>query len=354
LPNPLLRAGCLLRLPFGAATLALLVDEATGATARSSGPLGNEDERRQERLEEPGRVLGLVERLADIGVFEWEIAADRVTWSRGLHRVFGVEPGRFGGTLQAHLACIHPEDRDAWRAAIEEVAATAAPSGGEIRIVGAGGEPRWVDTRIEALADRSGRVVGVIGTCQEVTGRKRVVRDLERRAAAASAQALRDPLTGLANRTLALDRLGHALKVARRHGHDLAVLFIDVDGFKTINDRYGHATGDQVLRAIADRFRSSVRGSDTVARIGGDEFLAICEEKGAADGIRTAERLCAAFQLPFAIEGSMQRIQVSVGVSTAPPKATTPEQMVAEADAAMYEAKRAGTGYRVFAGGPTP
>ena len=299
-------------------------------------------------------ALELVERLAEIGVFEWEVGGDRVSWSAGLHRVFGVEPGRFEGTLGAQLARIHPEDRDAWRAAIDDVAATGAPSGGEIRIVGPAGETRWVETRIDALTDDSGRVARIVGTCQEATGRKRHVRALERRAAAASAQALRDPLTGLANRTLALDRLGHALKVARRHSNDLAVLFVDVDGFKAINDRYGHATGDRVLAAIADRCRSSVRGSDTVARIGGDEFLIICEEKGATDGIRTAERLGAAFQLPFAIEGAMQYIQVSVGVSTAPPKATTPEQMVAEADQAMYEAKRAGTGYRVFAGGPTP
>ena len=334
--------------------MALVSDEATGGAPEGARALGSEPDGTLGRLAEPEPGLELVERLAEIGVFAWDVASDRVTWSGGLHRVFGAEPGRFGGTLQAQLACIHHEDRDAWRAAIEEVAATGAPSGGEIRIVGSGGETRWVDTRIEALTDRGGRIARVVGTCQEVTGRKRQVRDLERRAAAASAQALRDPLTGLANRTLALDRLGHALKVARRHGDDLAVLFIDVDGFKAINDRYGHATGDRVLSAIADRFRSSVRSSDTVARIGGDEFLVICEEKGAADGIRTAERVHAAFQLPFAIEGAMQRIQVSVGVSTAPPNATTPEQMVAEADTAMYQAKRAGTGYRVFAGGPTP
>jgi diguanylate cyclase (GGDEF)-like protein len=298
------------------------------------------------------RRLGLLEQaeaMTCIGSLEWDITAERVTWSDGLHRVLGTAPGEFPTSLEAYLDFVHPNDREARRATIERVRETGQPSDGESRIVRRDGQVRWVDSRIHAAKNGNGDVARIVITCQDVTTRKHSERELERRVAAARAQALRDPLTGLANRTLALDRLDHALKVARRHGHDLAVLFVDVDGFKSVNDRHGHATGDRVLSAIADRFRATVRGSDTVARIGGDEFLVICEERGAADGVRTAERLCSAFALPFEVEGTAHEIPLSIGISIAPPKATTPKQMIAEADAAMYEVKRSGGGaYRIF------
>ena len=298
-----------------------------------------------------GDLLAAAEQLTGSGSFEVDVPGGTVVWSHGLYRVLGAEPEAFSGTLEAFLDFVHPEDREARRATFERALATGQPADGSSRIVRADGEVRWIDLWIRPLKSGDGEVHRLVVSCQDVTGRKQLQRELERRVSAAKAQALRDPLTGLANRTLALDRLDHALKVARRYGNDLAVLFIDVDGFKNINDEHGHAAGDQVLSAIADRFRATVRGSDTIARIGGDEFLVICEEGGAADGVRTAERLREAFADPFEVAGVAHSIPLSIGVSVSPAKATTPDQMIAEADAAMYEAKRAGGDrYRVYIG----
>ena len=319
----------------------------SGSSTETTGITSEED--RHHPLS--GDLLEAAEKLTGVGSFEWDLPSDRVTWSDGLYEILGAEPGAFPGTLDAFLDFLHAEDREARRATIERALATGQPADGESRIVRRDGEVRWVDIWIRPLRGDGGGIARLVVTCQDVTGRKQLERELERRVSAAKARALRDPLTGLANRTLALDRLDHALKVAHRYGQDLAVLFIDVDGFKDVNDRYGHGTGDRVLSAIADRFRATVRGSDTVARIGGDEFLVICEEGGAADGVRTAERLRQAFALPFEVDGAAHSIPLSIGVSVSPAKSTTPEQMIAEADAAMYEAKRAGGDrYRVFDG----
>ncbi len=156
-------------------------------------------------------------------------------------------------------------------------------------------------------------------------------------------QALHDPLTGLPNRLLFKDRLRHALARSGRDGAPVAVLFLDLDNFKVINDSLGHEAGDAVLVQLAPRLAESVRSGDTVARFGGDEFVLLCEDlSGEEEALEIAQRVQSCFERPFAIGGSEHLAAASIGLALGAAGADTPDELIADADAAMYHAKRHG------------
>lgn len=152
-----------------------------------------------------------------------------------------------------------------------------------------------------------------------------------------------DPLTGLPNRALFADRLQQALLIAKRDKQQLAVMFMDLDDFKPVNDRLGHEVGDQLLQQVASRLRQHVRESDTVARVGGDEFIALVRNThDTSDALAVGRKLADALLEPFQIDGHTIRISVSTGVALYPEHGRTDAALLKQADAAMYEAKRAG------------
>jgi diguanylate cyclase (GGDEF)-like protein/PAS domain S-box-containing protein len=158
-------------------------------------------------------------------------------------------------------------------------------------------------------------------------------------------EALHDPLTGLANRTLLRDRLQHAL--ARRERGATAALFVDLDNFKQVNDAHGHATGDTVLVEIARRLHTAVRPGDTIARLGGDEFVAVCEGIDVEAALAVARRLQDAIELPLRIDSLEHNLTASIGIALGD---SDPDALLADADAASYRAKAAGRGrIEVFA-----
>ena len=163
-------------------------------------------------------------------------------------------------------------------------------------------------------------------------------------------QAFRDPLTGLPNRALFVDRLAHALTRAERRGELLAVLFLDLDRFKVINDSLGHGMGDQLLVGIGQRLGASLRPEDTIARLGGDEFAILLEDvKDASAAAMVAERLGSELQRPFVFEGRELFVTVSIGIALTISRRMTPEDILREADLAMYHAKAGGKArYEVF------
>jgi len=163
-------------------------------------------------------------------------------------------------------------------------------------------------------------------------------------------RALHDPLTGLPNRALALDRLEGALARRRRDGRAVAVLLADLDQFKLVNDSLGHAAGDELLVALAPRLHDAVRPSDTVARLGGDEFLVVCEQlDGAHEAIRVAERVAQAINQPIVLAEGEHFVTASIGIAVAESAGALPEDLLRDADAAMYRAKERGRGrYELF------
>jgi diguanylate cyclase (GGDEF)-like protein/PAS domain S-box-containing protein len=163
-------------------------------------------------------------------------------------------------------------------------------------------------------------------------------------------RALHDPLTGLPNRVLFFDRLDHAMRRQAREPSPLAVLFLDFDGFKAVNDRLGHGGGDEVLRRAAERVAAALRAQDTVARFGGDELVILSEHvRGREHAAGIAERVLAALRRPLAAEGEAIVLSASIGICLAPEPGATSGELLDAADAAMYRAKAAGPGRYVIA-----
>jgi diguanylate cyclase (GGDEF)-like protein len=166
-------------------------------------------------------------------------------------------------------------------------------------------------------------------------------------------QALHDPLTGLANRTLFQDRAAHALASAGRDGRSCAVLLIDLDNFKPVNDGLGHAAGDQLLRIVADRLRAVARETDTVARLGGDEFAVLLEApvESPGDAAVAAERILAELNQPVQLAGTTVELSASLGLAHNTATGSSElDALLRAADSAMYAAKKAGKG-RMRTGG---
>ncbi len=158
-----------------------------------------------------------------------------------------------------------------------------------------------------------------------------------------------DVLTDLPNRMLLNDRLSQAILLARRHGSLVAVLFLDLDRFKRVNDMLGHAIGDKLLQEVGKRLTAAVRGSDTVSRCGGDEFVVVLSEvEHAANAARHAEKIHAALSAPYSIAQSELLANVSIGISIFPADGQDAETLVNSADVAMYHAKENGQPYRFF------
>ena len=151
-----------------------------------------------------------------------------------------------------------------------------------------------------------------------------------------------DPLTGLPNRSLLMDRLRQAIALATRGNTPLAVLMLDLDGFKGVNDSLGHAAGDALLVSVAARARECVRASDTIGRLGGDEFLAILPQTGSRGAQHVGEKLVEAMAHPHRLDGKDVKVSMSVGASLLPENGKQAETLLREADAALFEAKSAG------------
>jgi diguanylate cyclase (GGDEF)-like protein len=183
-------------------------------------------------------------------------------------------------------------------------------------------------------------VIGFNRMLSELQQRDEAMRDAE---AKLQHMALVDDLTGLPNRRLLSDRLAHSLRAAQREGRRLALLYIDLDGFKPVNDSLGHGIGDLLLKQVADRLRLRTRESDTLARIGGDEFTVILSGiHSQADAERVAESLLETLTSPFQIDGHLIRIGASIGISLFPEHGTEGDELLQQADFAMYAAKRSG------------
>ncbi|MEF2268103.1 EAL domain-containing protein [Janthinobacterium sp. LS2A] len=213
----------------------------------------------------------------------------------------------------------------------------------EFKFLRRDGSTLWATLATNPIFDSSGTYLGALALVSDITAQRAASERIWR-------QANFDQLTGLPNRHMFLDRLQHEAAHAKREGACLALLFIDLDHFKQVNDRLGHEKGDMLLRQAARRISERVRATDTVARLGGDEFTVILAGVGQLGGIeRVLQELTAALALPFVLEGDTAQVSASVGVALYPADAESPDALLRHADQAMYAAKSAGrNGYSYF------
>lgn len=265
--------------------------------------------------------------------------AGKLTYaSPAARELLGLDPQALLGRSLVDLA--EPAERDALdgvlRDALEGGAAGPAVA---YRVRTHEGGERWLETGVRAVIDEAGGVEALVSTTRDVSERRSFEERLRR-------AALVDGLTGLPNRALLHDRLAQAIERRRRYRDArYAVLFLDLDGFKSVNDALGHAVGDALLQAVAARLRDSVRAADTVARIGGDEFCVLLPDQETDDEAeRTAARLQAALAQPFQVAGRDLYTSASIGIARGRAGYTEPGEVLRDADTAMYRAKAAGVG----------
>jgi len=278
-------------------------------------------------VEGADRFLSLAEALP-MGILSADPRGWVVFCNEATEEIFNLPAEQLVGHGWERL--IHPDDRSEVISAGTEVIRSAQPQQVMFRIQ-TGLFIRWAAARFVPLGPD--QPTGWIATVDDVTDRRRAESELAH-------QATHDPLTGLPNRVLLEDRLQQACARLHDSAEAVSLLFIDLDGFKSVNDTFGHTIGDQVLIEVARRLRRIVRSVDTVARLGGDEFVAFCEALPEREVREVVQRLHDAIGIPLMINGDAIRVGASIGVeATRDPQATF-DDLLARADQAMYREKR--------------
>ena len=291
-------------------------------------------------VESEERFRSLVQYSSDIITILEDDGTVRYT-SPAVEKVMGYKPEEQVGTNA--FESVHPDDRDR---ALDTFAELLKRPGLhpplEFRLPHKDGSWRYLEHIVNNLLDDP-VVRGVVITTRDVTERNAMEDQLHH-------QAFHDPLTGLPNRTLFMDRLEHAVTLANRRGRKVAVLFIDLDNFKVINDSLGHNAGDQLLIAVAGRLKACLRPEDTAARLGGDEFTILVEDiASVGEVVQLAGRIADILQPPFALEAQEVVPTVSTGIALSNSAHEQPADLLRHADLAMYRAKHRGKArYEVF------
>lgn len=298
----------------------------------------------QQALQRSEQKLAQAQAVAGLGSWYHALANDTIEWSAQTRAIFGVAADE-RVTAALIFSRVHEDDRDRIRAVWDEVLCSGAGQSCEYRVrTGAG--VVWVHEQTELERDAGGAVVAAYGTVQDITRRKETENRIAR-------LAYFDSLTGLPNRRAFLDRLEREVQRAAADARRLALLFVDLDGFKSVNDTLGHDTGDRLLQQAADRLRTVLRPADPVARaegdmpelarLGGDEFtVLVLDLADPEDALSAAQRVLASFRKPFVVDGRELALSGSIGIAVFPEDGTDASTLLKHADTAMYHAKEKG------------
>ncbi|MEN9216702.1 MAG: EAL domain-containing protein, partial [Gloeomargarita sp. HHBFW_bins_162] len=301
-----------------------------------------ERRRVEEALRESRERYALAVAGANDGLWDWDLSTGEMYFSRRWQEMLGYRDGEISLNPDEWIDRIHPEDQERVRNELAAHLTGLTPHfESEHRVLHRDGRYRWMLCRGLAVRDTDGQVYRMAGSLTDITRRKQTEAQLRY-------DATHDSLTDLANRALFLECLEQALRqrhFAEGKGVNFAVLFLDLDRFKIVNDSLGHMTGDRLLVVIAQRLRSCLRPGDVLARFGGDEFAILLNGvSNALDGTMIAEQIHGAFKEPFALEPDGLEVftSASIGMVLGPGQYTRPEEVLRDVDAAMHEAKRQG------------
>ncbi|HVF63588.1 MAG TPA: EAL domain-containing protein [Casimicrobiaceae bacterium] len=293
------------------------------------------------------------QRIARVGSYEWERTHDRIVCSEEVFRLLRVDRSEFRLTTRTLLELMHEDDRRAYKRWIVALVQGVQRHGLDLRLRGSGGASIHLHVLGEALRDDGGRTTGVIGTIQDATERTHAIQQIHR-------LAYYDVLTELPNRSRFHEKLAETLENARRLGKSFALMFLDLDQFKRINDTLGHAVGDDLLRIVAQRLTRVLRSDDAsgargkagerdVCRQGGDEFIVLLHNVASEEQAgRAANRVIEALAQPIVIGPSEIFVSASIGIVLHPRDGESLDALLKNADVAMYHAKAEGRNRYAF------
>ena len=304
--------------------------------------------RSEERLAE-------AQRLAQLGHWDWNLEGSEVHRSDELLRILGVRRDQFPPEYRALLPLLHAEDRDLLLAALSAALERAQPYSLECRLLRADGSVGILHEQAVVTCDAAGKPVRIHGTTQDITERRRNEERLR-------TLALYDPLTGLPNREFFREQFGHSLAHAERIGRSLAVMMLDIDRFKRINETFGHGAGDQLLKEVGARLAQTLRDADYVtradfvpadqnlARLGGDEFTIMLASLARPEDVaKVARRILEMVACPIMLNGEETVVTASIGIAVYPADGADTDTLLKNADSAMYFAKEQGkNNYQFF------
>ncbi len=284
----------------------------------------------------------LAAEAAHDALWDWDIASNKIFYSSRWKALLGFRDNEIGPAPEEWFGRVHPDDRQAVQAQLDQALKGVEQFlDFEHRLRVSTGEHRWIACSGRSVSDKDGRPIRLVGSISDVTVRRLLQEQLLQ-------EAMFDGLTGLAKGTLFKDRLNQAIELSkRRPDYWFAVLFVDLDGFKAVNDRWGHAAGDEVLAGVANRLKDSLRTNDTAARLGGDEFAILLNDVGHVSELPLIiERLEALIRVPHTLGNHAVSVGAAIGYAVSGAEATA-DAMLHEADTSMYRAKRRSRGISV-------
>ena len=314
-----------------------LVDKRTSQLQKINRRLKQEIAERikiEENLKNNQERLSETQKIARLGSWELDIATAKLTWSDETYRITGIKAKDRPVTFGEYLQCVHPEDRIALSKYIEKATSKDMPYELEVRHLQPDGS--YNHTIVKAKAIREGRkVTRLLGSILDITKQKRAEQRIQY-------LATHDSLTGLANRVFLDSFFNKARSLADRNRQHLAILFMDLDNFKPVNDQLGHHCGDEILKTVATCIESCLRKSDIAARIGGDEFAVVLLNSDIAGASRVGNQIIAKIRQPIVINGQRCCLGVSVGICFYPQNGRSLDELLTKADMAMYQVKAQG------------
>jgi diguanylate cyclase (GGDEF)-like protein/PAS domain S-box-containing protein len=295
----------------------------------------------QQKLLENAKMLNDAQRFARMGSWSLDFSDNHLVWSDEVYRIFEIDHEHFEVTYDAFIECIHPEDRDLVNNAFMTSLSSQQPYEVSHRLLMEDGRIKWVHESGMSEFDEAGKPLRSLGTVQDISERKNAEEEINR-------LAFFDTLTQLPNRKLLIDRLNQARVLSARNSQFGALLFIDLDNFKTLNDTLGHGIGDILLQQTAKRLMEYVYEGDSIARLGGDEFVVLLsglgnEEKHAAASCEAiGKKILSQLNESYTLDGIAYQSTASMGITLFIGDTVSSDELMKQADLAMYKSKESG------------
>lgn len=283
--------------------------------------------------------------LGKIGVWEYDSISKKLIWDKQMYQLYGVSPKIKNLNYSNWKNALHRDDEKKIVARFQQAIKEMKPFDTVFRIVKPNGDVRYIQANAMIINSEDGKKKTMLGMNRDITEEKELTEKLKQLNATLEHQAYYDSLTGLMNRHALDDVATRQFSLAKRHHYQMGVLFVDIDHFKAVNDKFGHSVGDELLVEVAKRLRKILRNEDAICRMGGDEFLVILNNiKNDAAAVITAKKIVADIARPFHLTSHEIHIGASVGVSLYPKSGETFPDLLNKADAALLEAKNSGKG----------